>query len=591
MQFPVFPLLLFSVCTAEEYWEIEVIPPMTGILQEKIGTYHQSLDTWRFDVFINLTSFKENTRFLWNCIEKTRITCENITKTSCSSLYGELLNREKMLQEKMLELYLLYHPYERIKRDLLDKVGQVGRVLFGFMDSKDSKTIYSALDKMSESEQFILEEVSHHRTTVNEIINAFNTTTKQINQNFVQIIARLNSTENSTNKLKQELVLTEIQVLLFSYLSKLERKIEELTAIAQDAHDGLISGYLFRSSKFTEAFAKLHYLKTRGVQLPFDLDNLHLQEINKIADISAYYLKDSVLISIMIPLSYSILDLYRLTSIPIRIKDSTFALVDNPYTYVGKSFGSQEIVLITTEELQRCKNVNKFDYICQHSLATHKDSSKTCLKLLLLESLTTPVCSLKAFKSQNQLWESLGSNNQWLFVLVRPTNLHIQCLQQQFITTLNGTGIFKLKFPCKAFSSEVNLLTTRTENKHASLLLSVGSMVFKDYNFSSIPDLDYYRNKQGQVKLQELGVNIPLLPKLNDTEHYKTTLDLVKNSQKRVAIYELILIIFGIILGALIVIILLIKYRKVIRRRLFAKNNNKCIQTDRIYDDVTSNFE
>ena len=89
MQFPVFPLLLFSVCTAEEYWEIEVIPPMTGILQEKIGTYHQSLDTWRFDVFINLTSFKENTRFLWNCIEKTRITCENITKTSCSSLYGE----------------------------------------------------------------------------------------------------------------------------------------------------------------------------------------------------------------------------------------------------------------------------------------------------------------------------------------------------------------------------------------------------------------------------------------------------------------------------------------------------------------------
>ena len=96
-------------------------------------------------------------------------------------------------------------------------------------------------------------------------------------------------------------------------------------------------------------------------------------------------------------------------------------------------------------------------------------------------------------------------------------------------------------------------------------------MVFKEYNFSSIPDIDYYRNKQGQVKLQELGVNIPLLQKLNDTEHYKTTLDLLKNSHKKVAFYELILIIFGIIIGALIVIILLIKYRKVIRRSYLPK--------------------
>ena len=65
------------------------------------------------------------------------------------------------------------------------------------------------------------------------------------------------------------------------------KKIKELTEIAQTPHAGLISGYSFRSTKFTEAFAKLQLLKSQEIQLGVDIESLHLQQLDFIADIFA----------------------------------------------------------------------------------------------------------------------------------------------------------------------------------------------------------------------------------------------------------------------------------------------------------------
>ena len=86
--------------------------------QERIRNFHQSIDTWRFDIFLNLSNFKDNNMFLLKYIGITKTICDNMIQISCSNLYRELVNREGKIREKLQELYDLY-PSTRIKRDFL----------------------------------------------------------------------------------------------------------------------------------------------------------------------------------------------------------------------------------------------------------------------------------------------------------------------------------------------------------------------------------------------------------------------------------------------------------------------------------------
>ena len=75
------------------------------------------------------------------------------------------------------------------------------------MASEDADKIYSSLQYLDNNNKFILEEVSHHRTIVNEVIEAFQKTSKYINHNFVIVNFKLHMVNNNTSELQKKICL------------------------------------------------------------------------------------------------------------------------------------------------------------------------------------------------------------------------------------------------------------------------------------------------------------------------------------------------------------------------------------------------
>lgn len=554
-------------------FRVEKINNSSGLYQEALGTIHMSTNTWRFDVILNLTSFKVDSELLFRSINYTRNQCQNEGKVlGCEAIAMELSRREQSLQIKIKDLLLLYNPKRRQQRDLLDKVGSVANVLFGIMDSQDAQKIYSAIDELTEDSKTVFEELDHHRTTVNSIIRAFNETTTKVNQNFLTIKSKLSELSEAVNDNKKELYLSEIQTILFSHIYLLDQKIAELNDILIKAHDGMISGKLFRLKEFSEAIARLHFLSAQGIKLPFEVDKLHLKQLNTVADIEGYYMNDLVIVSITIPLSASVLDLFKSTSIPIPVDQETYAVIDNKYPYIAYNQESKDLMLFTEERLSSCVKVEKTCYVCSHSVATYTDKSKNCIRGLINGHSDYSNCNIKGFKTEGEFWESLATENHWLFVISKAALLHIACLREKTVIEISGIGIFHLKPPCRAYTNEVELLTVSRATELASFTINIDTKILANYNFTALPTTEFERSGLGHVHLRDVGSDVPLKPLANSTYQQKRTMDKLNNQHSRIRLYEILLIGIAIGMTCIILGFIIFKFRTRIWAVFFLRN-------------------
>lgn len=121
----------------QSYW-MEPLTNTSGLYQEHLGLIHFTKNTWRIDIKIDLSDFKNDVEALMRSINNTKMQCsDNNAQLGCAAISKELMQREKMIESKVTELLLIMHPKIRLKRDILDKVGRIGNVLFGLMDEKD----------------------------------------------------------------------------------------------------------------------------------------------------------------------------------------------------------------------------------------------------------------------------------------------------------------------------------------------------------------------------------------------------------------------------------------------------------------------
>lgn len=175
--------ILFLITTSmgmehQDNFHIEKLNNSTGLYHEHLGTMHVSSDSWKFDIVIDLSKFKDDADRLLRSINSTKVQCEQDNTTmGCHMVSKELMQREIILEGRLKDLYLIFFPNKRFKRDILDKVGSVAHALFGVMDANDSKKIYKAIDELTADNSAVFEEINQHRSVINSVVRAFNETT------------------------------------------------------------------------------------------------------------------------------------------------------------------------------------------------------------------------------------------------------------------------------------------------------------------------------------------------------------------------------------------------------------------------------
>lgn len=566
----------------EEQFYMEPLANTSGLYQERLGNIHLTTSSWRVDIKINLSEFKNDVDALMRSINSTKSQCHNIRNgeiTGCELVSRELVQREHMLKHKIHELYIIMHPQSRYRRDLLDKVGRVGNVLFGLMDSEDSKKIYLALDNLNADSSAIHEEMIQHRTLVNSIIRAFNESSTEVNENFKKVKKTLGDLGQIVDTNKKEILISEINTILFSHVFQLDQKISDLLDIVQKAHDGVISGKLFRLPNFSEALSRLNRATRQDIQLPFNLEKLHLRQLNTVAEIEGHYVDDGIVLSLTIPLTENVFSLFKTTSVPIQVNSDTYAIIDNPYPFVAISeAGHGDVMLLTKDLLEKCVSVDKDNYVCQHSISTYTDKSKNCIRRLLTGQVDHSICDIRAFKSSGELWEPLAADNKWLYVVPRDTQIHINCPMERVSKSIVGVGILHLRPLCRAYTAEVQLITVSRAIELSSATITLDIKLLQNFNFSGLVDVDFEKKGLGHIDLQEVGTKVPLLPIANISYQQKHTQDTLYNQSIKIHLYESILL--GIAIGSISMCVLyfLFKNRLGIWKLIF--HRNKKSQTD-----------
>jgi hypothetical protein len=387
-------------------------------------------------------------------------------------------------------------------------------------------------------------------------------------------LANMNQQVNQNTK---EIQLTEIQTILFSHAFQLDSKISDLLDIMEKAHDGIISGKLFRLPSFTESLYKLHRAAQNDIKLPFDIEKLHLRQLNAVADIVGHYLDNNVILTVNIPLSENIYDFYKVTSIPIPIGNGIFGLIDNNYPYVADN-GHGEIILLSKEQYDKCTALDTHSYLCKHSMATYTERSRNCIKRLVIGEIAHAECEIKGLKLLGELWEPLENDNTWLYVVPESTQITVSCPKERSSQEISGVGILRLKSFCRASTAEVQLIAVNQESTLPAITINVNTKVLDNYNFTGIPELELEKTGLGHVDLQEVGTKVQLLPIANSTYQQQHTKDQLYAQEQRIHMYEQLLL--GGVIGAVIIIVLVIAYhkRRAIWRMLFLRN--KSAQTE-----------
>lgn len=458
------------------------------------------------------------------------------------------------------------------------------------MDAKDSQKIYEALDHLNADNTALFEDLSEHRTVINSVIRAFNDSTLGINENFRTIKLKLSEIGSNVDKNTQEIVLSEIQTVLLSHAFQLEEKISDIIDITQKAHDGVISGKLFRLPTFSEALARLHRATLQDIRLPFNLENLHLRQLNIIADIEGHYLDNNVVLSISFPLTEKVFDLYKLTSVPIRMKEGIYALLNSPYPYIATvDNGHSDIMLLTKDQIDQCVSLDKENYVCRHSIAMYTDKSRSCIRSLISGKVNFDECSVKGFKTNSELWEPLAADNKWLYVVPKAAQLQITCPKERRMTEVKGVGILYLKPPCRAFTSEVQLTTITKSQELPAVTISLDTKVLDNYNFTGLRDIEIDKKGLGHIDLQHVGSQVPLLPIANSTYQRKHTEERMQDQTQKIRIYEALLLGGTITLIGLVVFCAICKYRLAIWRLLFLRDKSSQTSNDMLEPTVSHN--
>lgn len=183
-------------------------------------------------------------------------------------------------------------------------------------------------------------------------------------------------------------------------------------------------------------------------------------------------------------------DLYQLIPLPIQhANTSIFSYIVPKYQHLLLS--QSKIQFLPLKELSDCFEYLKGKYVCFNAHIIQVTEQPECeVQLLLPHTNVLPEdCQIKTTKAVIETWKYAG-NNQWFYVLQRPTTLTIICnngKQDIMDVILHQTGLISLETYCKGYTNRYALETTDSADKNVTFYIPNFSVISDD---CCIKDLD-----------------------------------------------------------------------------------------------------
>ncbi|KAK9712800.1 Baculovirus F protein [Popillia japonica] len=221
------------------------------------------------------------------------------------------------------------------------------------------------------------------------------------------------------------------------------------------------------------------YVQPRNLKFPIDLEHVTFAALQNIIKITVYVQNSEIICIVRLPFIeiepfklYKITSipirikdtklpfkLYKITSIPIRIKDTKFITIEPTSPFLAVNFVRKYFFRLTDDTFRGLTQTDQRSFITDINTPLETTSKEDCDLVLLKPTSELPrFCKRFIEHVNSSSYRQIENSHSWIFVIPGRETVTISCLNQQDqAVILSGTGRLTLNSSCYAISNHVHL--------------------------------------------------------------------------------------------------------------------------------------
>lgn len=420
----------------------------------------------------------------------------NDIRTQCGEqckLNDEILVMERRLHKLInLHLHLKMATHTRIKRGLLNFIGDISKTLFGTLSDGDLTLINANMDKLFDSQNKVKTIIANQTALIKKV--ALSSGIKQIEG----LRKHLGEIEN---KLQRDAVLGRYLVRTELAITDTENQIEEILTGLDLGKAGVISSRLVDAELFLQ-----HYRETLGQTRSVSEIEPTLQNFQHILDISrltVFTVKKLLFFKVSIPVimnnSYKLI---RFHPIPIHHGNSFFTPIPEEAKQIR---GPTTHMNVDETYLNKFCRVKERTYICQQKQPLRENTDKLCNKK---EDNQVVTCNMAAFMIKGVTFIPLESKEAYIAVPEKQLNVKTLCDKSSKTVTIRQPTLLSADEQCTLILDDQYVHLGSTTKGNISYIQEHDNFTLPISKFS-----------------KELNTLVTAPEVLNNLKEYRTTIE------------------------------------------------------------------
>lgn len=498
-------VMLASCWSASAINDVKAIPHF-GVVFHQRGYYHNHYNYWAHTFAVQIPKLDLPTWSFDHHLCKVNASDPREICFRFEKLFQFLINRTNHLQTALANhqnsinnLTSGSYQNRRVRRGLLDIVGEVGKSLFGLSTTHDAKilashilAIQNSINSMKSTTQFNSDHINSFMVTTNE---RFDNLFKALNDNHHALQA-LNAFANRSSSIYRSVLFSvnHIESALYNFIDfthilmqKITIQLPLLSQLEMEAHKFIKALELLHTGVLSSDLVPISSLKTVLNTISEDLARKYPNFELAYSDISQYYKMSRIHISRDLNLLYihmqiplrsldSLFTVYKSTVYPLPVSQHHFnvtnvnamTLVSGVSTYLAISLDQSFYIELTDSDINSCTGDDFLQ--CATPKALVRSSFLSCTSALFFSQLNIAYekCDLLYHMNTSITPKVVYLEKGNILVISRPMQLTLSCFRQApQIISHNGFSKFQLSCGC-TLSSVSFVISSNLNDCHKS---------------------------------------------------------------------------------------------------------------------------
>ncbi|KAL0892639.1 hypothetical protein ABMA27_014364 [Loxostege sticticalis] len=545
-------LMTFITPSVQEMSNVTTIGTNTTLYFDKIADMRIVQDQWKMVVYYNMTNYWQSMTDIQNYLGHLKNICKDDTTfrpilSQFDHELNEMTHYNDLLQTQVTN---------RVKRGLVNAIGNIANSLFGVLDDKFAEQYEKDIETVRKTESHLFKMLKNQTSILEAENNILKRNEGIMNQHFTYINQILKNMSQEINDVKQAnanhlkmfyIITTALSTDVI--ITNLRRIQETLIDTITNIYHGQLDIHLISPSQLQNQLNIISGQLQGELVIPTD----NIKDLYQLLQVHVKVTKMYLIMEIKIPLlSHDQFELDKIISLPwMNDKRTVYNIPSTPYIAVNMK--KDMIMPINDNDFHSCIKFNSI-LLCyeNHPIYNVHFDQSLCEMRLFKNNDKQTYCRSEITHCSDR-WIKLQSTGAWLFSCCRECSVRILCPAGLETKYLQGNGVIDIGQGCVV---KGDIFTIHAQHDYANKMYlqkkidipalhkytsSLNDIISTSMNENMVQNLETHDQLFDEINQRIEVLKSKDLQQLQDSSavHYSTIY----------AILAMLIVIFGVYIG------------------------------------------